>query len=68
MYDTTHTRPDSEDAWLRHYARAAQRHEAAALRRKGRPPYLRYRRREVRLAYAIVVVIVGLLLAAWASV
>jgi hypothetical protein len=69
MTDSMQTRPDSEDAWLRHYVSAAQRRQEAALRRKGKPPlYLRYRRREVRLAYAIAVVVVGLLLAAWAWV
>jgi hypothetical protein len=47
---------------------AAQRREEAATRCKGKPhPYLRYRRRKVRLAFAIAIVLVGLLLAAWAS-
>jgi hypothetical protein len=69
MNDSAQTRPDSEEAWLRHYMRAAQRRQEAALRRNGKPPaYLRYRQREVRLAYTIAVVVVGLLLAAWASV
>jgi hypothetical protein len=50
---------------------APQRRHEAALPGKGKPPlYLRYRRREVRLAYAIAIAVVvgGLLLAAWASV
>jgi hypothetical protein len=68
MNDSAHTRPDSEAAWLRHYVSAAQRQDEAALRRKGKPhAYLRYRRREVRLAYAIAILLVGLLLAAWAA-
>jgi len=69
MNDSAQNRPDSEAAWLRHYVSAAQRRHEAAEGRKGKPePYLRYRRREVRLAYGIAVVIAGLLLAAWASV
>jgi hypothetical protein len=69
MNDSTQARPNSEDAWLRHYVNAAQRRNEAALLRRGKPlPHLRYRRREVRLAYAIAVVVVGLLLAAWAAV
>jgi hypothetical protein len=68
MNDSTQARPNSDDAWLRHYVSAAQRRQEAAEGRKGKPqPYLRYRRREVRLAYGIAVVVVGLLLAAWAS-
>ena len=68
MKDSAQTRPDSEDAWLRHYANAAQRRQEATLRRNGKPPpHLRYRRRELRLAYMIAVVTVGLLLAAWAA-
>ena len=68
MNDSAQTRPDSEAAWQRHYMTVAQRRNEAALRRTGKPPpYLRYHRREVRLAYAIAVVVVGLLLAAWAS-
>ena len=69
MNDSAQTRPDSEDAWLRHYASAAQRRQEASLRHKGKlPPYFSYRRREVRLAYTIAVVVVVLLLAAWASI
>jgi hypothetical protein len=69
MNDSSQTRPDSENAWLRHYVSAALRRQEAALRRNGKPPpYLRYRRREVRLIYAIAVLVLGLLLAAWASV
>jgi hypothetical protein len=68
MNDSAQTRPDSEAAWLRHYVNAAQRRDEAAMRRNGKPlPRLRYRRREVRSAYAIAIVLVGLLLAAWAS-
>jgi hypothetical protein len=69
MNDSTHSPADSEAAWQRHYVTVAERRNETSLRRMGkRPPYLRYRRREVRLAYTIAVVVVGLLLAAWASV
>lgn len=69
MNDSAQTSPDGEDAWLRHYVSAERRRQEAALQRKGkRPPHLRYRRREVRLAYGIAVVVAGLLLAAWALV
>lgn len=68
MNTPAQTRADSEAAWQRHYMTMAQRRNEAALPRNGRrPPYLRYRRREIRLAYAIAIVVVGLLLAAWAS-
>jgi hypothetical protein len=67
MNDSAQTRPDSEAAWQRHYMTIARQRSEAVLGRKGKPPpYLRYRRREVRLAYTIAVVVVGLLLAAWA--
>ena len=69
MNDSAQTRPDGEAAWQRHYMTMAQRRNEAAQRRNGKPPpYLRYRRREIRLAYTIAVVVVGLLLAAWASI
>jgi hypothetical protein len=69
MNDSTQTGSESEAAWQRHYMTVAQRRNEAALRRMGKPPpYLHYRRREVRLAYTIAVVVVALLLAAWALV
>jgi len=69
MNDSAQSRPDTENAWLRHYVSAALRRQEAALRRNGKPPpHLRYRRREVRLAYTIAVVVAGLMLAAWALV
>ena len=69
MNDSAQTRLDSADAWLRHYVTAAERRQEAALERKvKRPPSLRYRRREVRLAYTIAFVVAGLLLAAWMAV
>jgi len=69
MNDSAQTRSDGEAAWQRHYMTVAQRRNEAAGQRMGkRTPYLRYRRREVRLAYTIAVVVVGLLLAAWALV
>ena len=69
MNDSAQTRPDSESAWQRHYMTVAQRRNEAAGQRNGKPmPYLRYRRREVRLACTIAVVVAGLLLAAWALV
>ena len=69
MNDSAQTRLDSADAWLRHYVSAAERRQEAAQGRKSkRPPSLRYRRREIRLAYAIAFLVVGLLLAAWLAV
>ena len=67
MNDSAQTPSESDAAWQRHYVTVAQRRNEAALRRAGKsPPFLRYRRREVRLAYTIAVVVVALLLAAWA--
>lgn len=69
MNDSAQDRTDSEAAWQRHYITVAQRRNESARQRMGKPtPYLRYRRREVRLAFTIAVIVVALLLAAWALV
>ena len=70
MNDSAQTRTDNEAAWQRHYMTVAQRRDEAARQRMGKPTLRisRYRRRELRLAFTIAVVVVGLLLAAWALV
>jgi hypothetical protein len=64
MNESTSTESHGEEAWLRHYVWAAQQRQKAASARK-RLAHLGYRRRELRFAYAIATVLVGLLALAW---
>jgi hypothetical protein len=68
MNDPAHTPAHNHgaEAWLRHYAEAAERRRtAAAQHRPQARPYLQYRQREARWARLIVLLAAGLLIA-WA--
>jgi hypothetical protein len=66
MNDSAPSHPPHEasDAWLRHYAAAAERRRETATRQRSRP-YLHYRRREARWARLIALLALGLMIA-WA--
>ena len=64
MNESTSTDSDGEEAWLRHYIWAAQQRQKAASARK-HLPHFGYRRRELRFAYAVATVLVGMIALAW---
>ena len=67
MAETAPTQPDDNgaDAWMRHYAAAAERRRVAARHRQPSDLYFRHRRREARWALALTLAVAALLIAAW---
>jgi len=62
------TRPDGQNAWLRHYVWAAKRRQVSHGRGRRGHTRLMYRQREIRWAYALLALAIGLALVAWRAI